>query len=169
MSRSTFSIGQRSLTHNGLFALAAAAISLTLTAAPAFAQGPTEGLDRVEVSGRVVEAPARFDVASSCDLTAASVQNELHRTWWRAHQYGDVNVQFVVADGEVIGVRTRGMSMAAKQGVRKALSHMACPNAGAGTHIYRMQVAFVDPDARTTGIASASGDGVYRVAIAPTR
>lgn len=169
MPRNTFSIGQRSFKHNSLFALAAAAISLTLTAAPAFAQAPEQGMERVEVRGRVVEAPARFDVSASCDVAADRVQDELHKAWWHANQYGEMNVQFVVDGGEVIGVRTRGMSMDTMQAVRKAVRRMECPNAGSGTHIYRMQVVFVDPDARGATVAAGPADGVYRLALAGKR
>ena len=52
-----YSLSQRTSTQNSLFAALACAITMTLMAGPAMAQSPA--MDRVEIHGRVVEAPAR--------------------------------------------------------------------------------------------------------------
>lgn len=59
-----YSIAQRTPLLNSLFAGVACAATLALTAGPALA-APGD-IDRVEISGRVFEAPMRYDVRASC-------------------------------------------------------------------------------------------------------
>lgn len=164
-----YSIAKRTFTLNGLFATLACLVALTLTAGPALAQ--TGGLDRVEVSGRVVEAPTRYDVRASCPRAATQLQDDLEKTWVHERSYGSVNVRFVVNGGEVAGVSARGVSMPVARAVRQAVGKMACANAGSGTYIYRMQVVFVDPFAPSDTTVASTDDGtsLYRVALAEKR
>lgn len=161
----SYSLGQRTFKHNVVFASAACVMALTLTAGPAFAEAP---LDRVEVSGRVIEAPARFDVRASCEQVDARLQKQLQSTWLRGHEEGSVDVRFVVADGRVQAAKARGMSARVTHDVQRAVRQLACTGAPAGTGIYRMQVVFADP-ATPAATSVASVDGAYRVAIAATR
>lgn len=158
----SYSIAQRTFKHNVLFASAACMVALTLTAGPAFAETP---LDRVEISGRVIEAPARYDVRASCYQPDAQLKKQLMSTWFRERQYGQVDVRFVVTDGQVNAVNARGVSMRVAHDVKRAVSKLSCPNAQAGTSIYRLQVAFVDPSAPVDNTAVASADQADKVAI----
>ena len=158
-----YSIAQRTLTHNGVFAGIACALALALTAGPALAQS---SLDRVEVSGRVIEAPERFDVRESCHQVDAQLQRRLQSTWLREREYGQVDVRFVVTDGQVQAVQARGMSFFVAHDVRRAVGQLRCT--GTGTSIYRMQVAFVDPAAPPAATLAGSAPA-YTVAIAAMR
>jgi len=159
-----YSIAQRTPMLNSLFAGLACAVALTLTAGPALAQ-PGD-FDRVEISGRVVEAPVRYDVRASCASAETQLQDDLQTTWIRERSYGTVNVQFVIDSGEVTAVRARGVSAPVARAVRHAVSKMACTSAGAGTYIYKMQVAFIDPYDPSYKTASAdSKASPYRVAL----
>jgi len=160
-----YSIAQRTSPLNGLFAGLACAAALALTAGPALAQ-PGD-LDRVEISGRVVEAPMRYDVRASCTGAETQLQDDLQVAWMREQRYGTVNVQFVLDSGEITGVKARGISAPVARAVRHAVNKMSCTNAGAGTYIYKMQVVFVNPDAITPAhMASAGGKAsAYRVAL----
>jgi hypothetical protein len=162
----SFSIGRRTTTLNGLFAVLASALALTLTTGPALAQ--SAGLDRVEVRGRVYEAPTRYDVIRSCTNVQSNLERELRATWFRERSYGHVDVSFVVTDGHVEAVSGRGISFKVDNDVRRAIKHLECPGAHAGTSIYRLRVAFVDPFAPTS-TAVASADAPYAVAIAAIR
>jgi hypothetical protein len=140
-----FSLGHRNLKLNSLFAGMACAITLTLTVGPALA-APGDELGRVEIQGRMVEAPVRYDVHASCAGIEAQLQDALQTTWIRERQAGNVMVQFVMEGGEINGVKARGISHKVEREVRKAVNDLQCgQQASAGTHIYRFRVDFIDP------------------------
>lgn len=160
----TYSIAQRTFSLNSLFAGIAGAIALTLTAGPALAQ--TADMDRVEIRGRVVHAPVRYDVHASCNDIDDQLQAALQRTWEREGRYGLVNVQFVMESGAIGAVQAKGVSYMVARDVRKAVNRLNCgPQAAAGTRIYRFDVDFIDPSApRDTLTASAKPAGT-RIAL----
>lgn len=140
-----FSIGHRNFKLNGLFAGIACAITLTLTVGPALA-APGQELGRVEIQGRMVEAPVRYDVHASCNAIETQLQDALQTTWLRERQAGKVLVQFVMEGGEINGVKARGISHKVEREVRKAVNSLQCgQQASAGTQIYRFRVDFIDP------------------------
>ena len=157
-----YSLAQRTLSLNSLFAGAACAIALTLTAGPALAQSSDMG--RVEIRGRVVEAPVRYDVHASCQGIEDQLQTALDKTWGRERRYGDVKVQLVMENGQVSAVQARGLSVTIARDVRAAVNRLDCgPQAAADTQIYRFNVAFVDPYAkasRNSQTASAERVGI---------
>jgi hypothetical protein len=160
-----YSIARRTFKHNGLFAGAACAMALALTAGPAFAQS---SLDRVEVSGRVIEAPVRYDVRESCLQADAHLQKRLLPTFFREREYGNVDVRFVVTNGEVQAVQAHGMSFKVSHDVRRAVKQLECTNAQAGTSIYHLRVAFTDPAApEASNVARA--DQPYTFALVAKR
>lgn len=163
---SRYSIAQRTPLLNALFAGIACTATLALTAGPAMA-APGD-LNRVEISGRVVEAPTRYDVSASCQSAEAQLQAALGKTWARERSYGTVNVQFVIDSGAVTAVKARGVSQPVARAVRSAVGKMQCARAGSGTYIYKMQVVFVDPDAwrSATDVADAADPASpYRIAL----
>ena len=144
MSKS-FSIGHRSLSLNSLFAGMACAIALTLTVGPALAE-PGNDLARVEVQGRMVEAPVRYDVAARCDGLEEQLQGALETAWVRERYAGKVLVQFVMEGDQINGVRASGTSHSVERSVRKAVHGLHCgPQASVGPQIYRFRVDFIDP------------------------
>lgn len=145
-----YSIAQRTPSLNSLFAGLACAITLTLTAGPALAQ--TEEMGRVEVSGRVVEAPIRYDVHANCKDIEAQLQGALDQTLLREGRYGEVKVQLALENGEVSGVQARGISNKVAGQVRTAVNRLDCgPQASSGTQIYAFSVDFIDPETRANG------------------
>jgi hypothetical protein len=161
-----YSIASRTPLLNSLFAGIACAATLALTAGPALA-APGD-FDRVEINGRVVEAPTRYDIRASCQGVETQLQNDLAKTWLRERSYGTVNVKFVIDSGEITAVRARGVSMPVARAVRNAVGKMQCTNAGSGTFIYNMQVVFVDPEAwrDDTSVADAGAtSSPYRIAL----
>ena len=163
---SKYSLSQRSPLLNGLFAGLACAITLTLTAGPALAQAAD--LERVEVSGHVVEAPARLDVHAACDDLEGQLQGALERTWALESRYGEVKVKFVMENGEIGAVQADGISRSIAREVRNAVNRLHCgPQTVASAQIYRFSVDFVDPrlpagDMQTAG-AKRSGVRVAMV------
>ncbi|MGQ3052270.1 MAG: hypothetical protein ACT6S0_10845 [Roseateles sp.] len=141
-----YSIAQRTPSLNSLFAGLACIISLTLTAGPALAQ--TEEMGRVEISGRVVEAPIRYDVQANCKDIKDQLQDALSMTWLREARSGEVQVQFAIENGEVGGVEAKGISNKVAGQVRNAVNRLDCGQQSAsGTQIYSFSVDFIDPDA----------------------
>lgn len=165
-----YSIAQRTPLHNTLFASAACALTLALTAGPALA-APGE-LERVEVRGHIVEAPVRYDVTANCTGIERQLQDALQTTWRQERLAGRVTVQFVMQGDDIEGVSARGMINPMNRAVRKAVSNLACgPQASAAASVYRFHVDFVDPDARDPrGSASrsalASAQPAVRIALA---
>ena len=92
---SRYSIAQRTPLLNTLFAGIACAATLALTAGPAMA-APGD-LDRVEISGRVVEAPLRYDVRASCQSAEAQLQANLGKTWARERSYAADDLRAALA------------------------------------------------------------------------
>lgn len=168
MSKS-FSIGHRSPSLNGLFAGLACAITLTLTAGPALA-GPAHELARVEVQGRMVEAPVRYDVRAGCAGIEAQLQESLQLAWMRATRFGAVKVQLVMQDNEVADVSAKGISNEVAREVRRAVNRLDCGNsattAAAGAQVYRFSVDFIDPSSRPADLRTAGGQPGVRVALA---
>ena len=157
---SRYSIAQRTPFINSMFAGLACAITLTLAAGPALADEPN-GLSRVEVSGRVVEAPVRYDVHASCQDIEGQLQSALETTWLREQREGKVKVQFVMENGEVSNVGARGFSTSAARDVRKAVSRLSCgPQQTASAQLYRFSVDFVDP--ASTRAADTQMAGAHR-------
>jgi hypothetical protein len=152
MSR-PYSIAPRSAALNGLFASLACAMALTLTAGPALAQ--PVGMERVEVHGRVVDAPLRYDVRANCDAIETQLQDELQTTWEHEQRVGQVQVQFVMDGSEVTAVKAQGISSAHERAVRHAVNALTCgQHASAGPQVYRFTVAFVDPATSSTQMAA---------------
>ncbi|MDR7334820.1 hypothetical protein [Roseateles asaccharophilus] len=139
-----YSLSQRTSTQNSLFAALACAITLTLTAGPALAAP----LDRVEVSGRgVVEAPVRYDVTKQCRNIGPQLEEALQTTWAKQRAMGSVRVQLLMENGQVAGVKARGLSAPVARAVRNAVQELDCgPQAVASAQIYRFAVDFVDPN-----------------------
>ena len=159
-----YSIAQRTFSLNSLFAGAACAIALTLTAGPALAQSSDMG--RVEVHGRVVEAPIRYDVRASCSDIEGQLQSALESTWMREGRYGEVKVQFVMENGEVGAVQAKGISNAVARQVRHAVNRLQCgPQAATSTQIYSFSVDFVDPHALSGGMQTANAKPGVRIAL----
>ena len=119
-----YSIAQRTPSLNGLFASLACAITLTLTVGPALAQ-PAD-LERVEVKGHVIEAPARHDVLAACPDLATRLPGALDRAWHVHGRYGEVKVQFVMDNGAPEAVQAKGVSNLVAREVRNAVSRLDC-------------------------------------------
>ncbi|NCT83609.1 MAG: hypothetical protein GXC94_10720 [Comamonadaceae bacterium] len=144
----------------------ACAAALALTAGTALAQ--SADLGRVEISGRVFEAPTRYDVLASCTQVEARLQQDLESAWWREQRPGLMDVRFAVTDGKVVAVTTRsGLSFRTARDVRRAVGQLDCPGAKGGTSLYRMQIVFIDPDDMPTRVAGA--DRQARVALVEMR
>lgn len=162
---SRFSIAQRTSTLNSLFAGLACAITLTLTAGPAWAQ--SQDFERVEISGRVIEAPARFDVRAACSDIDGQLQSALERTWAVQGRYGEVKVQFVLDNDGVGAVQAKGISNLVSREVRTAVGRLHCSpqTTTADAQIYRFSVDFVNPRAPAPATATAARPGAVRVAV----
>jgi hypothetical protein len=161
---SRYSIAQRTPLLNTLFAGIACAATLALTAGPAMAA--PDDLERVEVRGRVIEAPARYDVHAVCDDLEGQLQAALERTWALEGRYGEVKVQFVMEDGSVGAVQAKGISSVVARDVRKAVSRLHCgPQATASAQIYRFSVDFIDPRAAADDTRTAASNSGTRVAL----
>ena len=159
-----YSIAQRTPSLNGLFASLACAIALTLTAGPAFAQ--STDLERVEIKGRVVEAPARYDVLAACPEMTTWLQGALDRAWHVHGRYGEVKVQFVMDQGMPEAVQAKGISNLIAREVRNAVGRLDCgPQAASGPQVYRFIVDFVAPDQPRSTQTAAASSGVPRIAL----
>ena len=153
MSQS-FTISQRSLKLNGLFAGIACAMSLTLAAGPALAQTAT--LERVEVGGKVIEAQARNDVRTACADIDGQLEGALNGIWAREGRNGEVAVQFVMQNGAIDAVTATGISQVVARSVRQAVSRLDCgPQLTADAQTYRFSVDFVGPNARAASPQTA--------------
>lgn len=164
---SRYSLSQRTSTQNSLFAALACAITLTLTAGPAMAQG--NKLERVEVSGRLVEAPVRRDIVAQCRDIGAQLNQTLQTSLRRHHAEGSVQVRLLMEEGQITDVKARGMSAPVARAVRNAVQELNCgPQVLADAQIYRFSVDFVDPDTRRDDSSSrtASAQPVITVAAA---
>lgn len=159
-----YSIAQRTPLLNSLFAGLACAITLVLAAGPAMA-APGD-LERVEVSGRVVEAPVRYDLRAGCKAIDAQLQDALQTTWERERREGQVKVQIVVDGGDITAVNASGISNAVERSVRRAVNSLDCGQqvASSGPQIYRFRVDFIDPDNRRQQMAGFTRAG-YRLAL----
>lgn len=159
-----YSIAQRTPLLNTLFAGIACAITLTLAAGPALAQ-PGD-LERVEVSGRVVEAPVRYDLRAGCANVDTQLQDALQTTWERERRVGQVKVQIVMDGGDITAVSANGVSNSVERSVRQAVNSLSCGEhvATSGPQIYRFRVDFIDPDDRRQRMAGATRAG-YRLAL----
>ena len=158
-----YSIAQRTPLLNSLFAGIACAVTLTLTAGPALA-APGD-LERVEISGRVYEAPTRFDVREGCANIDEQLQDALQTTWVHERRAGQVKVQLVMDGGEITAVKANGISHTVERSVRHAVNNLHCgAQKTAGAQIYRFRVDFIDPYAlpynRDTQTASAKPSAV---------
>jgi hypothetical protein len=134
---------------------------LTLAAGPALAQ---DGLERVEIRGRVVEATPRYDVHNACAGIDDQLQTTLARVWADEGRYGEVKVQVVMQDGVISAVDAKGISHAVARKVGAAVRRVSCEQT-AGTQLYRFSVDFIDPnapardsnDTRTAGTRGVRG------------
>jgi len=163
-----YSIAQRTPLLNSLFAAAACAIALTLTAGPALAQ--SGDMERVEISGRVYEAPTRYDVRAGCADIEEQLQDALQTTWVHERRAGQVKVQFVMDGGEITAVKANGISHTIERSVRKAVNGLHCgAQKTAGAQIYRFRVDFIDPYAqpyRSGDTQTASAKSGVKLALA---
>lgn len=162
-----YSIAQRTPLLNSLFAGVACAISLTLTAGPALA-APGD-LERVEISGRVYEAPARFDIKANCDQVEEQLQDALQMTWANERRTGEVKVELVMDGSDITAVKARGISHVIERSVRRAVRGLHCgAQKTAGAQIYRFRVDFIDPDAQSYSgeTQTASARSGLRLALA---
>jgi hypothetical protein len=124
--------------------------AMTLAAGPALAQ--SEGMERVEVRGRVVEATPRYDVKTACASIEEQLQSMLARTWYEEGRYGEVKVQLVMENGQIGSVQAKGVSNTVSRKVGIAVHRLQCETqAAAGAQIYRFSVDFVSPDAHPQG------------------
>lgn len=161
---SRYSIAQRTPVLNGLFAAIACAATLALTAGPAMAA--PDDLERVEVRGRVIEAPARYDVHAACEGLEGQLQSALERTWAIEGRYGEVKVQFVMENREVGAVQANGISRSIARDVRQAVNRLHCgPQNTASAQIYRFSVDFIDPRAPAMDTLTARSGSGTRVAL----
>lgn len=163
-----YSLSQRTPSQNAVFAALACAITLTLTTGPALAQ--SAALERVEVSGRIVEAPARYDVVAQCRNIGAQLEQALQTTWAKQRATGNVRVQLLMEEGQITAVKTRGLSYPVARAVRNAVQELDCgPQKLAGSQIYRFAVAFVDTDSldyRMRSTRSAEAQSGVSIALA---
>jgi len=133
--------------------------TLTLAAAPAFAQ--SDAMERVEIRGRVVEATPRHDVHAACASMDEQLQTALARTWAEENHYGEVKVQLVLENGRVGTVKTQGVSNTVARKVRAAVHGLECVRQDtAGAEIYRFSVDFIDPNAPASGDTRTAARGV---------
>lgn len=161
------SIAQRTSLQNSLFAGIACAITLTLAAGPALAQ-PGD-MERVEISGKVYEAPTRYDVHASCANIEAQLQDALQTTWVRERRAGQVKVEMVMDGGEITAVKAKGITHTIARSVRNAVNALDCGDQKtAGAHIYRFRVDFIDPYANHTSrdTQTASAKSGVKLALA---
>lgn len=159
-----------SRTHlNNLFAGAACALTLAVSAGPALAQTSQE-LARVQVQGRMVEAPVRYDVMANCAGIERQLQDSLQTTWQRERQAGSLTVELVMQGNEIGDVTARGMPNNISRPVRNAVKKLNCgPQMVADARVYRFRVEFIDPNAlgyRGSDSATASAQPTVRIALA---
>lgn len=141
----------------------ACAAALVLAAGAASAQ--TADMGRVEIRGRVIEAPLRYDVHAQCAGLEDQLDRPLQVAWFKAQRYGSVQVQFLMEDGEVKAAGTKGLTVETQAAVRQAVRRLNCgPQTLAGAQLYRFRIDFVDPDARATTRTADAGMPVIRVA-----
>lgn len=162
-----YSIAQRTPLQNSLFAGIACAITLILAAGPALAQ--SGDLERVEISGRVYEAPTRLDVRANCAHIEEQLQDALQPTWVRERRAGQVKVQLVMEGGEITAVKAKGISHTVERSVRHAVNSLHCgTQTTAGAQIYRFRVDFLDPYAQpaSSDTQTASAKTSVRLALA---
>ncbi|MFG6443271.1 hypothetical protein [Roseateles sp. LKC17W] len=126
--------------------LLAALATLTLAAGPALAQSAM--LERVEVQGgRVIETVPRSDVHVACPSIDDELTRALARTWHDTHRFGEVNVQFVLENGQVSAVTAKGVSNTVARSVRSAMYRVDCAaQKTAEAQVYRFTVALIDPN-----------------------
>lgn len=144
-----------------LFAASALA-TLTLAAAPAFAE--SDALERIEIRGRVVEAAPRYDVQAACAGMQEQLQTVLARTWLDHGRYGEVKVQLVLEHGRVGTVQAKGVSNAVARKVRAAVNQLECSRQdSAAVEVYRFSVDFIDPDAPASAQTRTAGTRSVRI------
>lgn len=166
LQRPTLAFTLRHARNLPAWAAALCAAPLALLALPAGAE--TTGLERVEISGRVYEAPARYDVREGCSRIDDQLQGALQATWLRERRMGQVHVQMVLDDGQVTAVSARGVSVPVARSVRHAVQTLHCgTQAGvSGPQIYRFRVDFIDPyDEAGSRSAVAAAPAGYRLAL----
>lgn len=130
--------------HNTVLAGLACALSLAAAAGPAMAD--PVALERVNVRGRVIEAPVRYDVHATCAGIDDQIEQSLGAFAARERVRGEFQVQFVMENGRIDAVQTQGPYRAVAREVRYATYHLECSQpATSGPLIYRFNVAFVEP------------------------
>jgi hypothetical protein len=165
MSRTRrFSLAPHSALLNGLFATAACAIALTVTAGPALAQ--SQGLARVEVAGKPDSAPVRTDVRASCFGIDGELQRSLSTAWWRERLPGEVKVSFTLNGDKIEAVRARSVTRSYELATRRAVRELRCsdPQGSASRQDYSFRVVFIDPYSPDANRSTASVPG-YSVAV----
>lgn len=147
--------------------LSLSTLTAVVAAGPALAD-PASELGRVEVQGRTVEAPVRYDVHTACAGLEAQLQAGLQSAWIRERYSGKVHVQFVMDGGQISAVKARGSTFSAERSVSRAVKDLQCgAQAQAVPQIYRFRVDFIDPESqpyRGGETQTASAESGIRIA-----
>jgi len=117
------------------FLKTAAAGVFALSCALAGAQTPSD-LNRVEVTGQAPGPITRHDVHAACPNIDAELQASVGLLAARAHTrtVGDMRVDFTLSGSTVSAVHAHGSSIDMMQGVKRAVRHVGCANAGQSQH-----------------------------------
>jgi hypothetical protein len=146
--------------HPALSALTGIAFAVATFAAGPVLADPASELTRVEVQGRTVEAPVRYDVHAACAGFEAQLQDALQTAWIRERYSGHVLVQFVMEGGQISAVKASGTTFSAQRSVSRAVQDLRCGlQAQAQPQIYRFRVDFIDPDSQPYRSADAQVAG----------
>ncbi|MGQ3054421.1 MAG: hypothetical protein ACT6S0_21785 [Roseateles sp.] len=114
--------------------------------------------------------PVRHDIHASCPGFADLLEDDLQHFWTREQLFGDVQVQFVMENGRIGDVKTRGRFGRLNNAVRAAMHRVNCGSqAPTGKHAYRLHVSFIDPDrlSRAEAMARAPTWGVAVAQVKP--
>lgn len=141
----------------------ACSAALVLAAGAAAAQ--TADMGRVEIHGRVIDAPVRYDVHAQCANLESQLERPLSVAWFNEQRYGSVLVQFLMEGGEIKATQAQGLSWGTQLAVRRAVNRLNCgPQRVASAQLYRFRIDFVDPDAPADTRTADDGVPVIRVA-----
>jgi len=134
-----------------------AAVLATLAAAASPSAGAqsrapeTSAMDRVEISGkRQADSEVRTDIYSACANIQAQLQDKLEGAWNRVAEPGEVRVDILMRGSQVSEVHASNGSVAYYPYVRRAVSHLACPQTLSAdeAHHFAFIVRILDPQAR---------------------
>jgi hypothetical protein len=117
-------------------------------------QAQSEGLKRVEVSGKPSET-VRHDVTRSCPGVAATLQDALEKSWYLEEKEATVRVSFRLDGEDTSEVRSHGGPLAYRMAVRRAVSGMQCARQATDGQLYSFEVRFVAPRDEAEGFRVA--------------